>query len=257
MAGVSGDPVFRAHWLGVADASRTAEPADSRAVPKMSCSDPRHGSCGDCLREVWYHDRIRLGKDARCGLCHAMRLTIAMRRRPDGTAKEFREFDAWVRSNMDYLCRAVDARHLVCFITNYATHGSGPERAAAATAVWMNMVEKVSTSAPPRTSVVPKKEGWPVSDGRFVRELSFAHPATNFTMYNWNGGNAIVRTIEIVLDAMSEAPVVRRLTMAVLAWALLYDVTNPGIMRRFGRDRTWIQKVVDAYWKSESPSREK
>lgn len=250
MGGGGADPVFRAHWLGVLDARQVAEPINAFAVPKMACTDPRHRTCGDCLRELWYHDRIRMTKDKRCGVCHAMRLTIAMRRRPDTTAAEFAEFDTWVRTNMDYLCRAVDARHLICFITNYATHGSGPERAAAATAVWMNMVEKVSTSAPPRASVIPKKEGWPVSDGRFVRELTYAHPATNFTMYNWNGGNAIVRTIEIVMEAMNEAPVVRRLTMAVLAWAMLYDVTNPGIMRKFGRDRSWIQKVIDAYHKS-------
>jgi hypothetical protein len=238
------DPVFRAHWLGVVDASRIPNPDSAFSVPKTSCDDPSHRSCGDCLRAVWYHDRIAASSDRRCGLCRAMHLTICMRRRPDATAKEFAEFDAWVRENLDYLCRALDARHLVSFINNYATHGSGPERAAAATAAWMNLAEKVSTSAPPRTAVLPKVEGWPVSDGRFVRERTFAHPASNFTMYNWNGGDAIGKSLDVVVSAMSESPVVLRLTMAVLAWAVLYDCTNPGLMRRFSKEKSWIDKVL-------------
>lgn len=245
-----GDAVFRAHWLGVLDASKTSEPATAFSVPKMACADPRHKSCGDCLRDLWYHDRIRMTANQKCGLCRAMWLTIAMRRNPTGTDAEFREFDAWVRSNMDYLCRAVDARHMISFITNYATHGSGADRAAASTALWMNLVEKVSTSTPPRATVVPKREGWPVSDGRFVKERTFAHPASNFTMYNWNGGDAIVNTVGIVLGAMRDAPVVRRLTMSVLAWAMLYDTTNPGLMLRHGKDKSWATKVINAYWKT-------
>ena len=243
------DPRFRAHWLGISleAAGKIKQPANAFAVPKHACDDPSHKSLGDCLTALWYHDRHRRTTDGRCQLCHAMRLTIRMRRGAGGEA--FTEFDRWIRANADFVCRAVDARHLVCFVTNYATHGGGAEKAAAGAALWMNMVEKISVSTPARTSCVPKREGWPVSDGRFVRERSFAHPATNFTMFNWNGGDAMVRTVHLLHESMSEAPLVRRLTMAVLAWAVLYDATNPGLMLRFGRDKAWAARVIDGYWK--------
>lgn len=242
------DPVFRAHWLGIPDGTAVREPRNAFMVPKMACADPRHASCGDCLRELWFHDKIGASRHNKCGVCRAMGLTIAMRRRPNETESEFKEFDAWMRANIDYVCRAVDARHLISFITNYATHGSGAERAGAPVALWMNMVEKISTSTPVRGTVIPKVEGWVVSDGRFVKEGTFVDPSTNFTMYNWNGGDAITNTVALIRGALRDAPLIARMTMAILGWAIMYDVTNPGIMRKFSRDRSWIPEVISAYW---------
>ena len=243
------DPAFRAHWLGLdpARAAAAAEPRDAFCAPKQACSNPAHASAGDCLVALWHHERIRKGGEDRCGLCMAMRMTIRMRRGDKGR-EAFERFDAWMRENLDYVCRAVDARHLVCFITNYATHGEGPERAAAAAAVWMNMAEKVTASTPERAKgVLAKVEGWPVSDGRFVKDRTYAHIATNFTMFDWKRGDAMLRTVEVMHAAMRDAPVVRRLTFSVMAWSAVYGGTAAGTVRRHGRVREWLDRILSWY----------
>lgn len=75
-------------------------------------------------------------------------------------------------------------------------------------------------------------------------------------MYNWKGGDAIARTIELLGISMSESPIVRRMTMSVLGWGILYDITNPGLMFKFARDKSWVKRVIDGYWKSNSSNDE-
>ena len=245
------DPVFRAHYNGAESVDRAGEaPLSAFDVAKRACTDPSHGSCGDCLKALWNHGAL-FGKPAGggCALCRMMQLTIFMRRGLNVRAS-FAEFDALLRANLDHVVRTVDARHLVSFATNYAEHSAdAAERGAAATLSVYNMMEKVAVSRRPSPGVLPKTTDAPgIPDATFVQEASYGSPVTNFTMYDWKRGDAMGRCVDIVLGAHRESAVARRLLASCLAWSMLYgESTLVGTLAAKAGESRWRKRVVRAY----------
>ncbi|AUF82326.1 hypothetical protein TetV_234 [Tetraselmis virus 1] len=242
------DPIFSTHYLGGLVATQSEVISSARNIPKEACSVSTHKCCHDCLTRLWYHDYIvKKTESDSCVLSKLMKLTIFMRRNQN-VESNFQLFDSLMKKHISYVCRVVDARHLVSFITNYAMHSQNPvERAAAGIAVCYNMMEKINVSSPHTPGTLTKNTDKGVPDATFVRDGSFSKSCSNFTMYDWKKGNAMDRSMEIVLHSMKDTPIVKRLTMSCFAWGMQYPETLVGKMSKYGKEKKWKQMVVENY----------
>lgn len=259
------DTVFVAHYVGCESPAEALKllssqkdlPRNCRDVKKVACSNAKHANCGDCLKHIWEHNSITISGKTGCLLGDMMHDTIMLRRspkRPDLRKEHFESFKKALEANIDYVVRVVSARHLVSFLANYVTEGNPLESASAAMVHGLNLCEKLNNSCPPTQGIVHKTtDGKGIADVTFCDDGSYHKSVTNFTMYNWRGRDgqrpAIYGMVDLMLAGLKNTPVIRRLTMSVVAWSMLYKNTVLGRASIHAAERKWRKAVIDGYTK--------
>ncbi|AUF82728.1 hypothetical protein TetV_646 [Tetraselmis virus 1] len=203
-------------------------------IPKQDCYFSHHRNCGDCLRDMFDTVKILDHRFTGCLMCDLVKHTIFMRRGVDAEIN-FTRFESRLSKNIDYVSRACCARHLNSFVTNYITCAPHPaDRAAALAVQWIVISEKINTT-------------FAIGETLASKQPDVQADNDNFTVMPTS--DTLNKTVGYMLDVITN-PIIRRLSMSILAWAALDDTSLIGAGSEHtpnGKAKRWKLRVIDAY----------